>query len=109
MTEPKKDKAGRTPLVGKIFSVASGLGFFAVVMLLPLVGPAGAKTEQAAINANTFMTVLLLTIVFSMACIRVTVRAREEGAPMKTPWVSWSISVICTLILLAKVTGLLKI
>jgi magnesium-transporting ATPase (P-type) len=109
MKESKTDQVSKAPLVGKIFSILSGLGFFVVVMLLPLVGQAGSKTEHALLNANTFMTALLLTIVFSMACIRVTVRVREEGTPAKTPWITWSISVMCTLLLLAKITGMLKI
>lgn len=109
MAEPKEDKVEKAPLAGKIFSVASGLGFFAVILLIPLVGAAGARTEQSGLNSNTFMAVLLLTIVLSMASIRVTVRAREEGSKMKTPWITWAISVICTLLLLAKLLGVLKV
>ena len=68
MNEPKTEKKSKAPLMRSIFSAASGIGFFTVVMLLPLVGPAGAKAEHAARNANTFMFVLLLTIAFDANC-----------------------------------------
>ncbi|MFC1467576.1 hypothetical protein ACFLQY_02640 [Verrucomicrobiota bacterium] len=106
MTEPKTDKAH---LLGTIFSVASGLGFFTVIMLLPLVGAAGSKVEYATLNLIVFMLVLLLTILFSAGSIRVTMRARKEGEQMKTPWLIGLVGVICTLLLLAKLAGLLKI
>lgn len=109
MTESKTKEAGKLPLTGKIFSIVSGIGFFGVLMLLSLVGAAGSRTSYAGANENTFMVVLLVTIVASMAAIRVTMRAREGGAELKTPWLIWSISVISTLLLLAKLTGLLKI
>lgn len=109
MDESKTDKKTKAPLMKTIFTAISGIGFFAVVMLLPLVGQAGAKTAHAEKNANTFMFVLLITIAASMAAIRVTIRGREEGLELKTPWISWSISVLCTLLLIAKLTGLLAI
>ena len=107
MTE--SEKKSKAPLMRTIFSAASGVGFFVVVMLLPLVGPAGSRAEHAARNANTFMFVLLLTIAVSVAAIRVTIRGREEGLELKTPWVSWAISVLCALLLIAKLTGLLQV
>jgi hypothetical protein len=109
MKESKTKKESKAPLIKTIFTAASGVGFFAVVMLLTLAGPAGSRTEYAAQNSNTFMFALLITIVVSMAAIRVTIRGREEGLEMKTPLVSWLISVTCTLLLIAKLIGKLSI
>ena len=53
------------PSTGTALAVASGLSFFFLCMILPLVGPAGSRVDHAAQNKAVFLLVLLVT--FSLA------------------------------------------
>ena len=43
------------PVTGTALAVASGLSFFFLCMILPLVGPAGSRVEHAGQNKVVFL------------------------------------------------------
>jgi hypothetical protein len=86
------------PLVGTVLAVASGLSFFFLCMILPLVGPAGSKVEHAAKNKAAFLGVLLLTLLLAaMASYSKMGRRKIDGGPW--PVYSLGLSAVCILTL----------
>ncbi|MDZ8119459.1 hypothetical protein [Pontiella agarivorans] len=86
------------PAVGTGFAVASGLSFFFLCMILPLVGPAGSRVEHAGQNKVAFLAVLILT--FALASFSVFSkmgRRKIDGSPL--PLFSFGLSGICLLML----------
>jgi hypothetical protein len=98
----KIDKyAGKTffkPATGSILAVASGLSFFFLCMILPLVGPAGSRVDHAGANRAVFVLVLLFTLALAgLASWSKLGRSRSEGVPL--PWFSFGMCAICLLTL----------
>lgn len=84
------------PLTGTILAVASGLSFFLLCMILPLVGPAGSRVEHAAKNQTAFTLVLLLTFVLAATSTYSKWGCRKKHAG-GMPWFSMGLSAICIL------------
>ena len=92
------------PLTGTILAVASGLSFFFLCMILPLVGPAGSRVEHAGQNKAVFILVLLLTFALAVASTlsKLGRRKTHEGA---MPWFSLGLSAVCILTLIVLLMG----
>ncbi|VGO19453.1 hypothetical protein [Pontiella sulfatireligans] len=87
------------PVVGTALAVASGLSFFFLCMILPLVGPAGSRVEHAGKNKAAFVFVLLMTFgLAAVAAYSKIGRRKIDGGPQ--PWFSFGICGVCVLTLL---------
>ena len=87
-----------TPLAGTILSVASGLSFFLLCMILPLVGPSGSKVAHAAQNKMAFLGVLLVTFLLAaLAGYSKMMRRKAVGGAL--PYGSLGLCVVCVLTL----------
>lgn len=96
------------PLAGNILAVASGLSFFFLCMILPLVGPAGSKVEHAGKNRAAFVLVLLLTLILAAASTWSKMGCRKThggGLPM----FSLGLGLVCILTLIVLFMGGLAI
>jgi len=92
-------KALSKPQVGTPLAVASGLSFFFLCMILPLVGPAGSKVAHAAKNKAAFLGVLTVTFVLAaIATYSKMARRKEEGGAL--PYWSMGLCMACILTLL---------
>lgn len=86
------------PLAGTILAVASGLSFFFLCMILPLVGAAGSRVEHAGKNKAAFLGVLMATFLLgALASYSKMVRRRIDGGPL--PYYSLGLCVVCILTL----------
>jgi len=86
------------PLTGTILAVASGLSFFFLCMILPLVGPAGSRVEHAGKNRAAFLTVLLITFLLgALASYSKIMRRKSDGGSL--PYYSLGLCVVCILTL----------
>ncbi len=84
------------PLTGTILAVASGLSFFFLCMILPLVGPAGSKVDHAAQNKAAFLGVLMVTFLLAaLASYSKIVRRKVDGGSL--PHYSLGLCAICIL------------
>ena len=87
------------PLTGNILAVASGLSFFFLCMILPLVGPAGSKVANALQNKVAFFAVLLMTFVLAALAAYSKLQSRKSvGGSL--PVYSLGLCVVCILTLL---------
>lgn len=87
------------PLFGTTMAVASGLSFFFLCMILPLVGPAGSKVAHATKNKITFLSVLLVTFLLAATAAYSKILQRKiNGSPL--PYWSMGLCVVCVLALL---------
>lgn len=90
--------------VGTSLTVASGLSFFFLCMVLPLVGPSGSKVAHAAQNKAAFLGVLLLTFVLAAAAsYSKMIRRKEDGSPL--PYWSLGLCVVCIAALFILLAG----
>lgn len=86
------------PVTGTALAVASGLSFFFLCMILPLVGPAGSRVDHAGANKVAFLSVLLVT--FTLAALAVFSkmgRRKMDESPL--PFFSLGLSGVCILTL----------
>lgn len=96
------------PEVGTGLTIASGLSFLFLCMILPLVGKAGVQTVHYTKNYITFLLVLLITIALSALAVKSKwERSRIDNSPR--PKFSFLVLGLSLLLLVALVTGLLKI
>jgi len=96
------------PLAGTILAVASGLSFFFLCMILPLVGPAGSRVEHADKNKAAFILVLLLTLALAAASTWSKLGCRKNhGGGL--PWFSLGLGMVCILTLIVLLIGGLSI
>ena len=58
-------KLSANSIVYNLITIMSGLAFFLLCMLLPLVGPAGSKVEHADYNNAIFTGWLIFTLILS--------------------------------------------
>lgn len=92
------------PLTGTILAVASGLSFFFLCMILPLVGPAGSRVEHAGENKSAFIMALLLTFALSAISTGSKLGCRKtHGGAM--PWFSLGLSAVCILTFIVLLMG----
>lgn len=86
------------PLAGTVLAVASGLSFFFLCMILPLVGPSGSKVAHAAQNKAAFLGVLLVTFLLAAAAAySKMLRRKVDGCSL--PYWSLGLCAICVLTL----------
>ncbi|MCZ7591021.1 MAG: hypothetical protein M5U15_02215 [Kiritimatiellae bacterium] len=96
------------PLVGTLLTVAAGLSFFFVCMILPLVGKAGVQTVHASQNFRAFLVALIVSLAFSVAAtVAKMKRSRLDGSPK--PYLTMGLFVINMGLLISLFAGLLKI
>ena len=106
VTLPTSILANRT--VGSAFATVSGLSFLLLCMLLPLVGPAGAVATEPKKNLLTFLAVLLLAFLSSIAAmISKFERRKIDQSPL--PLLSIVLCGLCLLLLVALIFGWLHI
>ncbi len=104
------------PAVGSFFTIASGVLFLFLCMILPLVGPAavhGSGSPGAGPaphlkqNYMAFSSVLFFSLLTAVLAVRSKLERRKiDGSPL--PWYSIGLLAICVFILIALVTGLLN-
>jgi hypothetical protein len=96
------------PEVGTALTIASGLSFLFLCMILPLVGKAGAQTAHYGKNFAAFLAVLFITGgLAGLAVYAKLLRRRQDASPL--PKFSLSILGLSLLLLIALIAGLLKI
>ena len=102
-------KAGRSsiiskPFIGTTLAVASGLSFFFLCMILPLVGPAGSRVEHAGKNRTAFLLVLLVTFILAaLASWSKMERHKADNSPL--PWFSFGLCAVCVVTLVVLLMG----
>ena len=116
-----------SPLVGTVLTVAAGLAFQFLCMVLPLVGKAGMHPDREYAvrgmlnvpgphgfdsyvlqNRITFLAVLFVALALAVAATLSRLQRRKsDGSPF--PKFSAVLAVCCVGLLLAHVTGLLQI
>lgn len=93
---------------GTSFGVASGLSFFFLCMILPLVGPAGSRVDHAGQNQAAFLLVLFVTFALAaLAAYSKLGRRKVDGSPL--PWLSFGLCSLCILTLIVLFAGGLAI
>ena len=86
------------PVVGTTFAVLSGLSFFFLCMILPLVGPAGSRVPHAGQNKVAFLSVLVLTFVLAgLSAFSKMGRRKIDQSPL--PLFSLGLCGVCILTL----------
>jgi len=110
-------KGWAAPATGNTLLALAGLSFYAVCILLPLVGPAAARgsgspgaTRAAHYPANfaVFLSALLLTLFLSaLAWYAKARRRRLDGGPR--PKAAPALTMLCALLLWALLGGWLSI
>lgn len=96
------------PAVGTFFAVASGLSFLGLLIVLPLVGQAGAVVPYAGKNIMAFLAILFATLFLSL-CAFWSKRLRRQIDQSPFPYTSFGLIVVCLLFLASFSLGLLKI
>lgn len=116
MPQKNDEKSVSTPLagqpwfaaVGTALSIAGGLSFLFLCMILPLVGKAGVQTVHAKQNFYAFLAVLMVSLLLSGAATAAKLMRRKiDHSPL--PWMSISLSALCVLLLVSLFAGLLHI
>ncbi len=96
------------PATGNYLTIAAAIVLQFVIILLPLVGPAGSIAPHAQKNFVAFLSVLLLAIALSALAVYSKFRRRQvDGSPM--PLWSPALLVVSLFILFALFAGLLSI
>ncbi|MBP7829676.1 MAG: hypothetical protein KA248_07135 [Kiritimatiellae bacterium] len=105
------------PIVGNLLSLAAGLSFLFLCMILPLVGPAAMRgsgspgagpVPHARFNFLTFLGVLLLSLALSvLAYFSKMDRRKKDGSPL--PVYTIGLFVVLLFLLVALFMGLLEI
>ena len=73
------------PVIGNSLAVASGLSFFFLCMILPLVGPGGSRVDYAGQNKAVFLLVLFVTFILAaLSTYSKLGRRKVDGSPR--PW-----------------------
>jgi small-conductance mechanosensitive channel len=86
------------PVTGTALAVASGVSFFFLCMILPLVGPAGSRVEHAGQNKVVFLLVLLVTLALGALSVFSKMGRRKED-DSALPFFSLGLCGICILTL----------
>lgn len=105
------------PVVGNLLSIAAGLSFLVLCMILPLVGPAAMRgsgspgataVPHARFNFMVFLGVLLLSMALSaLAFFSKLDRRKKDGSPL--PVYTIGLFVMLLFLLVALFMGLLEI
>ncbi|MDF7801981.1 hypothetical protein P4C99_21070 [Pontiellaceae bacterium B1224] len=86
------------PATGTALAVASGLSFFFLCMILPLVGPAGSREPHASMNKVAFLGVLLVTLALAaLSAFSKMKRRKIDASPL--PFFSFGLCAVCLLTL----------
>jgi uncharacterized membrane protein YidH (DUF202 family) len=94
---------------GDALVLAAGLFFYLLCMLLPLVGPAGARVDHALQNRLAFLLVLGLMLALSIAALLTQRAACRLDPARKPPRAAWVLTGIGFVLLIAQVSGLLSV
>ena len=104
-------------MVGNLLSIAAGLSFLVLCMILPLVGPAAMRgsgspgataVPHARANFLMFLGVLLLSLALSALAIFSKIdRRKKDGSPL--PVYTIGLFVLLLFLLIALFMGLLEI
>jgi len=96
------------PLTGSLLTIASGLAFLFLLMILPLVGAAGYATSYYRTNFTAFLCVLLFSLLLAvLAVISKMARRKIDGSPL--PWMSICLCGVFVVLLISLLGGLLHI
>lgn len=92
------------PMTGTVLTIASGLSFFFLCMILAIVGPAGSRVDHAGKNTAAFLAVLFLTFALAgTATYSKLLRRKGDESPL--PYWSMGLGAICVVIFLVKIMG----
>lgn len=105
------------PIIGNLLSIAAGLSFLVLCMILPMVGPAAMRgsgspgataVPHARANFLLFLGVLLLSLVLSALAIASKIdRRKTDGSPL--PLYTIGLFVLLLFLMIALFMGLLEI
>jgi len=116
LAEPFEEPNGlANKLVGSVLSWIAVCLFYLTCMFLPLVGPAGNITPHAGKNSTTFLIVIILALVVSVAAFvsRMQRRRVADGAGREIgggfPWIQAAFVAVNLAILVLLFTGRLAI
>ncbi len=94
--------------LGTGLTIAGGLSFLFLCMILPIVGKAGVQTVHYRQNFWAFLGVLLLSLLLSSgATVAKMMRRHIDRSPL--PWMSITLTAMCVLLLVSLLAGLLHI
>lgn len=112
-----EDNGFAHPVTGTILTVASGLSFLFLTMILSIVGPAamsgsgspGAyRAPWANNNILSFLGVLALSLTLGVLAVLSKLERRKiDGSPL--PYFSFGLCAICVFLLVAFLTGILYV
>lgn len=87
------------PSISLLLNILSGLSFFILCLLLPLVGPAGSRVEHSIENKFIFLNWLLITFSLSiLSFISKKIQSKDMNYP--TPYYSYSLLITVSLFLI---------
>lgn len=105
------------PMTGQLLTIASGLVFLFLSMILGIVGPAAARgsgspgatqVEWYGKNVAAFLFVLFVCLALAVLAIWSKLQRRKiDESPL--PVVSFGIAAVCVFLFLSFVTGLLAV
>jgi ABC-type Fe3+-siderophore transport system permease subunit len=90
-----------------LLGVTGGVVFLFVLMMLPMVGPAGARTAHYPVNFSVFLLVLLASASFAFGALALKLRARRVDGG-RFPALTAALCAACAGLLLALLTGALR-
>lgn len=96
------------PVVGNIVTIAAAVALQFTIILLPLVGPAGAVAPHAAKNLVAWHAVLFVAMGLSVLALLSKLKRRSEDAS-RFPLLSSAMVVVTVFLLVARFAGLLSI
>ena len=93
---------------GTALTIAAGLAFLVVCMVLPLVGKVGVETAHAKQNFVAFLAALIVSLVLSIAATFAKLARRHvDHSPL--PYLSLALTALGVLLLVSLLAGLLGI
>ena len=99
------EKIIKNPQTGTVLSVSAGFMFYVLCMMFPLIGPSGARVDNAKENQAAFLSVLVLSLLLSAASAYVSFKRRqldEESRIARFPLV---LSGVCLFIFVTLLLG----
>ena len=96
------------PVIRVALSVLSGLSFFLLCMILPLVGPAGSRVEHTLANQVIFVSWLIFTLLISILSF-FSRKMSNNDQNKDIPLFSILLIIICVVIFVLFLLGALSI
>lgn len=92
---------------GDVLAMVGGVVFLFVLMMLPMVGPSGARTPHHAVNFTVFLLVLFGATAFAFGALALKISARRVDRS-RFPFATAALCASCAFLLIALLGGLLR-